>query len=260
MAKAGEERSQDIDGTDLKNRLETTLSEYGKSAEAFAYGLKRSSTGYDLMLVKQIYLLDTAAVIRSTSEIFDYQDISSEATIFGSDAWAYLNNSDLQAFQQQLDNRFVLSKDWSHFLRCRLEAAAKAANRIEALFSKELQDTENSELSALRFLLDVVLELPIGAWENATCFAMNGNCRDCGYGRDHGICSIPGSNYWILNNSCELMLKDIRKNLTRNRRTSRAENLKQEQKAHFSSDKDEQASSQTEIDIFGEYDLVEVCD
>jgi hypothetical protein len=260
MAGAGEERSQDIDGTDLKNSLEAALSEYGKSAEAFAYGLKRSSTEYDLMLVKQIYLLDSAAIIKSISEIFDYQDFSSEASIFGSAAWAHLNNSDLQAFQQGLDNRFVLSKDWSHFLRCRLEAAAKEANRAEALFSKELQSTENPELSALRFLLDVVLELPIGAWENATCFAMNGNCRDCRYGRDHGICSIPGSNYWILNNSRESMLKDIRKNMTKNRRTSRAENLKQEQKAHFSSDKDEQVSSQTETDICGEYDLVEVCD
>jgi hypothetical protein len=88
---------------------------------------------------------------------------------------------------------------------------------------------------------------------------MNGNCTDCGYGRDHGICSIPGSNYWILNNSRESMLKDIRKNMTKNRSTSRAENLKREQKAHFSLD-NEQASIQTETDICGEYDLAEVCD
>ena len=259
MAGAGEERSQDIDGTDLKNSLEAVLSEYDKSAEAFAYGLKQSSTEYDLMLVKQIFLLDSAAIIKSTSEIFDYQYIFSEASIFGSAAWAHLNTSDLLAFQQGLDNRFVLSKEWSQFLRSRLEAAAKAANRAEALFRKELQSTKNPERSALRFLLDVILELPVGAWENATCFAMNGNCRDCGYGRDHGICSIPGSNYWILNNSRELMLKDIRKSMTINRRRAGAENLKQEQKAHFSSD-NEQVSSQTETDICGEYDLVEVCD
>ena len=260
MAGAGEERSQDIDGTDLKTSLDAVLSEYAKSAEAFAYGLKQSSTEYDLMLVKQIHLLDSAAIIKSISEIFDYQDIFSEASIFGSAAWAHLNNSDLLAFQQGLDNRFVLSKEWSYFLRSRLEAVAKAANRIEPLFRKELQNTENPELSALRFLLDVILELPVGAWENAACFAMNGNCKDCGYGRDHGICSIPGSNYWILNNSRESMLKDIRKNMTKNRSISRAENLKHEQEAHFSSDKDEQASSLTEIDICGEYDLVEVCD
>jgi hypothetical protein len=260
MAGAGEERSQDTDGTDLKNSLEAASSEYGKSAEAFAYGLKQSSTEYDLMLVKQIYLLDSAAIIKSTSELFDYQDISSEASIFGSAAWANLNNSDLQAFQQGLDNRFVLSKDWSHFLRCRLEAAAKTANRVESLFRKELQDTENPELSALRFLLGVVLEVPIGAWENASCFAVNGNCRDCGYGRDHGICSIPGSNYWILNNSRESMLKGIRKNMTKIRMRFRAENLKQKQNVHFSLDKDEQVSSQTETDICGEYDLAEVCD
>ena len=259
MAKAGEGKSRDIDGTDTKNRLEAALSEYRKSAEAFGCGLKQSSTEYDLMLVKQIYLLDAAAIIKSTSEIFDYQAISLDASVFGSAAWAHLNNSDLQAFQQRLDNRFVLSKDWSHFLRCRLEAAAKTANRVEALFSKELKSIENPGLFALRFLLDVVLELPVGAWENAACFTMNGNCRNCGYGRDHGICSIPGSNYWVLNNSRELMLRDIRKNMTKNRRRSRAENLKQEQKAHFSSD-NERAFSQTETDICGEYDLAEVCD
>jgi hypothetical protein len=258
MAEAGEERSLDIGETDIKSSLEAILSEYDKSSEAFACGLKQSSNEYDLMVVKQIYLLDAAAVIKSISGIFDYQNISSDASIFGSAALSHLNNSDLQAFQQQLDNRFTLGKEWSLFLIFRLEAGAKAAKRIRESFSKELRTTENLEMSALRFLLDVVRELPAGAWENAACFAMNGNCRSCGYGRDHGVCSIPGSNYWILNNSRESMLKDIRKNLTKELRSG-AENLLQEQKAHFDSANDP-VFSQTETDICGEYDLAEVCD
>jgi hypothetical protein len=136
---------------------------------------------------------------------------------------------------------------------------AERAKRMNELCGRELQDTTNPEISTLRFLLDLVLELPIGAWECASCLAMIGDCKDCGYGRDHGICSHPGSNYDMLSSSRDAMLKSIRSNLSEIRSRSRLKSLQQDHEMQFYSP-DTSPFAQTEIDICGQYDIVEVCD
>ncbi len=252
MARMEAEKLLQGDDTFLRDSLAALLSEYCRSVEDFRNGLEQSSSDYGLMVVKQRYLLDTASIIKSISVILDFQETSSAASRFRSAAWSHLDDSDLEAF---LKHGLILSKDLSRFLRSRLEAAAKAAKRIAELSSKDLQDTSNIERSALRFLLDVVLRLPTGAWECAACLSMNGNCRNCEYGRAHGICSLPKSDCRILNVSREAMLQDIRKNLTEKRRTSKAEDLQQERDANFGSASG-LSFSKSETDICVEYDLV----
>jgi hypothetical protein len=130
---------------------------------------------------------------------------------------------------------------------------------MRELYKKDLQDSINPERSSLKFLLELVLELPMGAWECAPCLAMTGNCKDCGYGRDHGICAHPGSTHEMLNSSRETILKIIRRELTESRRRSGVEILLREQSIHFDLS-DKPLSIQMEIDICGEHDIVELCD
>jgi hypothetical protein len=245
--------------TDAGANLDAVLMDYCQASEAFAHDLRQQSSDYDLMLVVQRYLLAAAAVVKGLSEIFDCQNLYQAASYFDSAAWAYLDNSDLIAYQQRLDYRFTLNKESSRFLRSRLKVIAERANRMRELYKKDLQDSINPERSSLKFLLELVLELPMGAWECAPCLAMTGNCKDCGYGRDHGICAHPGSTHEMLSSSREAILKIIRMELTESRRRSGAEIPLREQSLHFDLS-DKSPSIQIEIDICGEHDIVELCD
>ncbi len=207
------------------------------------------------MKINQRYLLDVASVLKSTYEIFDDKDFHRAASYFEAAAWSYLDKSDHLAFNQGHDGRFILSDKKSSFFRSRLMIIAERAKRMKEPCGREFKDTTNPEISTLRFLLDLVLELPIGAWECASCLAMIGNCKDCGYGRDHGICSHPGSNYDMLSSSRDAMLKSIRSNLSEIRSRSR----QQDHEMQFYSP-DASPLAQIEIDICGQYDIVEVCD
>ena len=254
MAKVGEDKLNG-DGAGTITGLATILNKYGQAADAYAHDLRQSSSDYESMKINQRYLLDVASVLESTYEIFDNKDFHRAASYFEAAAWSYLDKSDQLAFNQGHDGRFTLSDKNSSFFRSRLTMIAERAKRMNELCYRELRDTTNPEISTLRFLLDLVLELPIGAWECASCLAMIGNCKDCGYGRDHGICSHPGSNYDMLSSSRDAMLKSIRSNLSEIRSRSR----QQDHKMQFYSP-DTSPLAQMEIDICGQYDIVEVCD
>jgi hypothetical protein len=247
------------DEINIETSLMDLLKEYGQAAEAFSRGLEQSVSNYDLMAAKQSYLLDAAGIVKRTSAIFDLPDISLAASFFEAATWAYLDTSDLQAFYQKLDNRFILSEENARFLKSRLIVKVNEAKRIAQVCSRDLQDAANPRIWALRFLLELVLKMPIGSWECAACLAVNGNCRDCGYGRDHNICSSPGSTYEMLFSSREALLKSIRRSLTENHRISRAGNISPElsmpvESSHIS------VSPQLDVDICGQYDIVEACD
>lgn len=244
---------------DIKTSLEAVLRKYGQAAEAFLNGLKQSSSNYDLMVSKQSYLLDAAGIINWSSEIFAYQDLSVAASFFEAAAWAYLDGSDLQAYYQELDNRFTLSEDSSRFLRSRLMVRAYEANRLWEICQRELSGTINPRMSALRFLLELVLKLPMGSWECAACLAVSGRCTECGYGRDHDICSHPGSTYEMLCSSREAILKSIRRRLTETGSKPMVGNPMPEQDINFDSS-DKSYATQMESDICGQYDIVEACD
>ncbi len=253
-------RSLRSDGTDARTCLDAVLEDFRQATEAFAHGSKQPLSDYNLMVAIQRYLLAASAVVKGISEIFNYQNLYPAASFFEAAAWAYLDHSDQRAYHQGLDNRFVLSEDGSRFLRSRLKAMADRANRMVELYRRELQDTANFEHSALKFLLEVVLELPIGAWECAPCFAVTGNCKDCGYGQDHGICSHPGSTYEMLSGSREAILRSIRMGLTQAGRRSGAGILLQEQNMHFDFSEKSAFFQMEIVDICGEYDIVELCD
>ncbi|VVB67438.1 Uncharacterised protein [uncultured archaeon] len=246
-------------GLEIKTNIEDILSEYDQAAAAFSCELRHDSSDYDLMMVKQRYLLASAALIKNASEIFGYQDISRAASFFEAAAWAYLDESDRWAYRQRLDNRFILNEESSRFLRSRLKAGAERANKILQAYIRELQDTSSPDVSTLRFLLYLVQELPTGAWECAPCLAVCGKCGECGYGRDHGICAHPGSTYEMLVSSREAILKSIRRGLIEDCRRPGAENLKNV-KTGFLDDYSESSRAQMEIDICGEHDIVEECD
>ena len=257
MAKVGDERLLNNDGADTRTSLAIILSKYGQAADAYAYNLRQSSSDYESMKINQRYLLNVASVLRSSYEIFDDKDFHRAASYFEAAAWSYLDRSDQLAFNQGHDGRFILSDKISSFFRSRLMIIAERAKRMKEPCCRELRDTTNPEISILRFLLDLVLELPIGAWECASCLAMIGNCKDCGYGRDHGICSHPGSNYDMLSSSRDAMLKSIRSNMSEIR--SRSKSLRQDHEMQFYSP-DTSPLAQMDIDICGQYDIVEVCD
>lgn len=259
MEGVDEARLHDEDELDIKTNLENVLKEYDQAAEAFSNGMEQSSSNYDLMVAKQSYLLDAAGVLKRTAEIFDYRDISLAASFFEAASWAYLDGSDLQAYYQGLDNRFTLSKECSRFLRSRLIVRATEAKKIKEVFSRELSDTANPRTCALRFMLELVLKLPTGSWECAACFAVSGSCKDCGYGRDHDICSRPGSTYEMLSSSREAILKSIRRSLIETCRMPEIGNSLPKQSADFGSSH-VSSSSQMEVDICGQYDIVEACD
>jgi hypothetical protein len=259
MAEVGGERFLNRDGAATRTSLEVILIKYGQAADAYAHDLRQSSSDYESMKINQKYLLEVAFVLESTHEIFDDKDFHQAASYFEAAAWSYLDKSDQLAYHQGHDGRFTLSHRNSSFFRSRLMIIAERAKRLNELCGRELQYTTNPEISTLRFLLDLVLELPIGAWECASCLAMIGNCKDCGYGHDHGICSHPGSNYDMLSSSRDAMLKTIRSNLSEMRSRSRSKSLQQDHGMQFYSP-DTSPLAQTDIDICGQYDIVEVCD
>lgn len=239
---------------EIKTELDPVFREYCQAVEAFAVGVIRPSSVYDLMVVKQRYLLAAAAVAKSLSDIFAYRDVSLAASLFEAAAWAYLDSSDLQAQLQGQDSRFAPGEENFRLLRSRLKVIAERANRFGVLYSKEIRKTSNIEISTLRFLLSLVLDLPMTAWECAPCIAVIGRCSECSYGQDHGICSLPGSTYDMLCRSREAILKSIRRRLTEDDRSSEARRL-----LHF--DSSARSSSATmDIETCWEYDLVEACE
>jgi hypothetical protein len=239
--------------------FEAALGQYGRAAEEFGASLGQAETCYDLMVAKQRFLQAAAEVIKKTSLLLDCREISLAATIFEAAAWAYLDHSDMQAFHQGLDNRFTLLEEDERFLRSRLKVRADEARRIRRLYERELAAAESLQISALRFLLDLVLELPIGAWECAACLAFKGRCAECGYGQDHAICSRPGSTYEMLNRSHEAMLGIIRRDLAVMKMRFR-DRRPLEEKFRRLDWSDRLTMLQLEVDICGGYDLVRECD
>jgi hypothetical protein len=240
----------------IRTDIAAVLSEYGRAAEEFGASLSQSQTCYDLMVAKQRYLQAAAEVIKRTSSIFDHREIYLAASFFEAAAWAYLDHSDLRAYHQGLDNRFTLLEEDERFLRSRLKVRADEANRIRKLYGRELAAAEFPQISALRFLLELVQELPIGAWECAACLAVKGRCMECGYGQDHAICSRPGSTYEMLNRSHEAMLGSIRRSLTEIKMRLRDRNPLEEQFRQLELS-DSMSVVRKKIDICGVYDLVE---
>jgi hypothetical protein len=243
----------------IRTDVEAVLREYGRAAEEFGASLSRAQTSYDLMVAKQRYLQSAAEVIKKMSLIFGHKELSLAASIFEAAAWAYLDHSDLRAYHQGLDKRFTLGEEDERFLRSRLKVRADEANRIQKLYGREVIQADNPQISALRFLLDLVLELPIGAWECAACLAVKGRCMECGYGQDHAICSRPGSTYEMLNRSHEAILGSIRRNLTETKGRSRDRNLREEQFRQWDL-ADRLSKVPKEIDICGGHDLARECD
>lgn len=253
-----QEIGQDGDQVDTRTSLEAILSRYGQAADAYANDLNRSSSDYEAMKVNQKYLTDVASVLKSISGILNNKDVYQAASYFEAGAWAYLDNSDQLAYSKGLDGRFALSTRNSGFLRSRLKVIAERAKRMKVLYCREFQDTANPERSILRFMLDLVLELPIGAWECASCLAMRGDCSGCGYGRDHGICSQPGSNFDMLCSSQDAILRSIRANLTEMKLQYGSMSLLKDLEMQLYSPN--MPLAEMEIDICGQYDIVEVCD
>jgi hypothetical protein len=256
MAGCGEVPSQSTVRT--RTDVDAVLSEYGRAAEEFGASLSRAQTCYDLMVAKQRYLQSAAEVIKRTSSIFEYREIALAATIFEAAAWAYLDHSDLQAYHQGLDNRFSLGEEDERLLRSRLNVRAAEAKRIRKVYGREIAVAESPQISALRFLLELVQELPVGAWECAACLAVRGRCTECGYGQDHAICSRPGSTFEMLNRSHEAMLRSIRRGLTELKMQYSRKPIREQFREWELSDR--LSALQREIDICGGYDLVRECD
>jgi hypothetical protein len=252
MAGCGEVPCQGTVG--IGNDVEAILNEYGRAAEEFGTSLSRAETNYDLMVAKQRYLQSAAEVIKRMALIFDHREISMAASIFEAAAWAYLDHSDLLAYHQGLDNRFTLSQEEERILRSRLRVRADEANRIRKHYGRELTAADNPQISALRFMLELALGLPTGAWECAACFAAKGRCMECGYGQDHAICSRPGSTYEMLNRSHEAILGGIRRSLIETKERFRVRNLQEEQFRQWDL-ADRLSMVSKESDICGGYDL-----
>lgn len=197
--------------------FKAVLNKYKKAVEDFTLALEFSTSSYDLMIAKQEYLMAVSGVIKDISEICGYDNLSKAATFFESAASAYLDDSDRRAHNHSSDGRFALNEDISRFLKSRLDMRAYQAYRIWALYSKELQYSIDPSAFLLEFMLDIALELPIDAWDCAPCLAAGGNCKGCGYGRDHRICSHPGSTYEMLSWSSGYIIKGIREGLTETR-------------------------------------------
>jgi hypothetical protein len=140
-------------GIEIKTELDIVFREYYHAVEAFALGVTRPSSVYDLMVVKQRYLLAAAAVLKSVSDIFAYRDVSLAASLFEAAAWAYLDNSDLQAQLRGLDNRFAPAEENLRPLRSRLKVIAERVDRIGILYRKEIQETPTSRLQHCDFFL-----------------------------------------------------------------------------------------------------------
>jgi hypothetical protein len=240
---------------DARMSLEAVLRNYRQAVEDFALGLEDSSSSYELMIAKQKYLLAASGVIKELSEICSYKRLCKAATFFEAAALAYLDESDRRAYYQGSDGRFALSEDISCFLKSRLRMWAYRAYRIWAIYSMELQSSIDLPASALEFLLDVALELPIDAWDCAPCLASGGNCKDCGYGRDHIICSHSGSTYEMLSLSRGFIIKSIRSVLSKARvqaRTDREEDLYSEPPKYLFLNQ--------EVDLCEGLDAADLCD
>jgi len=231
------------------------LSNYKQAVEDFARALEFSTSSYELMIAKQGYLLAASRVIKDLSEMCGHKNLSKAATFFGSAASAYLDDSDRRAHYQSSDNRFALNEEISRFLKSGLKARAYQAYSIWTLYSRELQYSVDSQTSALQFMLDIALELPIDAWDCAPCLAVEGNCKDCGYGRDHRICSYPGSTYEMLSWSSGYIIRCIRKSLTEIRRqswTGQYEDLYSREPKELFLNREE--------DLYEGSDVVDLCD
>lgn len=206
---------------DTESSLVAVLSNYKQAVEDFALAVEFSTSSYELMIAKQKYLQSASGVIKDLSDICDIETLSKAATFFKSAALAYLDDSDRRAHYQGLDGRFTLSEDVSRFLKSRLKMRAYQAYGIWAFYSRELRYSIDLQASTLQFMLDISLELPIDAWDCAPCLSAGGNCMDCGYGRDHKICSHPGSTYEMLSWSSGYIIKSIRMGLAKTKTRSR---------------------------------------
>lgn len=223
--------------------LDQALRRQIQAAEAFASGLEQAISDYELMLAVQRYLLDVSAIARDVSKIFGYSNLLTAVSSLEASAWTCLDSSDLMAQTQGIDGRFSLDEEGSRFLRSGLGVIAKRASRMAVVYSRILQEAVDPSRLALRFLLDLVLDLPIGAWECAPCIAFAGRCEECGYGRDHGLCSGSGSAYAVLRRSREALLEGIRRDLTWAGRTS-----------------EEAPPIDWQVGLCAEGDIVELCD
>lgn len=199
--------------SDTRAKFESMLNEHSQAADDFAGHLAQPSSSYHMMLAKQSYLLSVARLIKRISEAYGFEDIYEEACCFETAARSYIDESDQRAFHQDLDKRFDLSDDWRGFLLARLMKRARSAERISAFYRKRIGEADDLEILALKYMLDLILDLPVGAWECAPCLAANGRCDICDYGRDHEICSQPGSTFEMLSRSGQSMADIMRRSI-----------------------------------------------
>lgn len=212
--------AEPLEVEDARKSLIAVLSDYKEAVEDFAFGIEISDSNYDLMASKQKYLQAASRAIIGLSEIYECKSLWKAATFFEAASRAYLNDSDRKAYYDRSDSRFVLDENVSRFLRSRLSMRADQAYMTWALYSREILDSIDPKPSTLKFMLDIALELPIDAWDCAPCLAAKGNCKECAYGRNHKICSHPGSTYEMLRWSSEYIIKSIRESLAENRMQS----------------------------------------
>lgn len=261
MDRVGEEGSICYRELELRADVAVVISEYGRGISEFLQSLERATSDYELMVANQSYLLAVADLLRNASRILDCRVISPTASLFEAAAWAFIDSKDYSAHLQNIDGRFVLSSQESRFVRSRLKSIAQRAHRIRQIYSKEIEASSNPRRSALKFLLEVFLDLPVSAWEFAPCLAMKGNCKACGYAVDHGACAESGSAYDMLSSSREAILRIIRSSLSVMKRQSMNGGLEQNiaaKERHEGSIK--LAFTRIESGLCGDYEVVEACD
>lgn len=246
-------------GRNERDNLLRWLGDYGQALDDFMLGLKRPSSEYELMAVKQRYILEAAGAIKKAAQSFDFHDLSLKASILEAAARAYGDSPPPLLQHDMTGKRCVLTEENYRFLRSRLKDKAHRANRSQELFCREMLQAPGLERSALKFLLDVTLELPMGAWECAACIAVSGRCEYCDHGLAHGLCSEPGSAYQTLHRSREAVLVSIRDALARTgRRPSAADHFPEN--GLFPETAPRFPLAYEDLDTCWEYDVVEICD
>jgi hypothetical protein len=198
---------------DVGAGFQAVLNEYREAAKSFLEGLRSSRSDYERMLVKQGYLLSTSRVLQRTAWICGRREIAAAASFLEVAAASYQDDSDRRAYEQGLYNRFILDFRNAQLLLSRLQMRAHQACSTWARYNGV--SSHDPRASALRFMLEVTLDLPTGAWECACCLAVHGNCKECGYGKDHLACSLPGSTYEMLRLSQEALVSAIRRALVK---------------------------------------------
>lgn len=197
-----------------KNIVQTDLAQ---AVDRFTNDLETAASDYHRMVAKQRFLLSASDALKQMAVLCGCSGIARITFVLKTAAGSYLDDPDHRAYEEGLDRRFTLNPRDSGFLRTRLSTRANHVHRLLMNHCKDLQEFQegsNFVKSALKFMLDLALNLPICAWDCAPCLAFEGACQDCGYGKNHHICSQPESTYKMLSRSQETLVKCLRSYLT----------------------------------------------